>query len=484
MTENQPPTPAHPASPDAASPASPAATSPLTDQDPAITSDRTAPAPDPAPASPDSTPADAQPAAAEPATAATEEAPQRWSGSAAVPPHAPKKSRWARRRAPLDGEPMPAIDPWAESEDWSAIPAVDPWADHDTPIDFQAPFEQTPFPEALPPTRVDPPEPLPPTRIDAPAALPPTTPAPVSSPPTAPSPAPPAPAPLSPAPPPPAPSSPAPPSPAPPPSAASAPASSSKLSWRDRRRQDREKAAAPPPSRVPIQPRQSTPPPQYLERAKPKSQPPQRPQARPAAPPPRPRRKRRWGRRLFVLTLLSALCCCGIPGYFLSPLAEQYPVSAVLPSTIGDLDLLDDAAKQRAVDRLSQDLQGTVVLGSTPFAGVYTDNAGKRVTIFGTTGLRLTPQSDVEAELGHLTEEFGIRDVQAYDLGITGVHERCGVGRSGDDTLVVCAWADRGSLATVLFTRRSAQESAQLTGEVRSAVLNPRFDTDLTGLVQ
>jgi hypothetical protein len=51
------------------------------------------------------------------------------------------------------------------------------------------------------------------------------------------------------------------------------------------------------------------------------------------------------------------------------------------------------------------------------------------------------------------------------------VHERCGVGKASGSSVVVCAWADHGSLATVLLTRRSVTDSAKLTGTLRSAVL-------------
>jgi len=39
--------------------------------------------------------------------------------------------------------------------------------------------------------------------------------------------------------------------------------------------------------------------------------------------------------------------------------------------------------------------------------------------------------------------------------------------------VVVCAWADHGSMATVLLTRRSIEESADLVSRLRSAVLTP-----------
>ena len=172
-----------------------------------------------------------------------------------------------------------------------------------------------------------------------------------------------------------------------------------------------------------------------------------------------------------MFTLLSAVCCCGIPAYFAWPAAQQYPVSATLPSRVSDLSLRDDSSSKRAADQLSQQLSDSDLAGQKVFAGVYADGNGKRVTIFGTTGLRLNPKQDVEAELDHLSTDYKITDIATYDLGETGVHERCGVGRSGSKAVVVCAWADHGSLATVLLTRRNVSESAQLVGVLRSAVL-------------
>lgn len=216
-----------------------------------------------------------------------------------------------------------------------------------------------------------------------------------------------------------------------------------------------------PPTRVELPPRPL-----------PQSRPNRIPVAPRPAPPPRPmppappRRRRRWPRNLALFTLLSAVCCCGIPAWFAYPAAGQYPVSAVLPDSVSDLSLRDDRASQRAAERLTTELNDT-----NAFAGVYSDGNGKRVTVFGVTGLRLTPQQDVQAQIDRLTAEYDIRDVQSFDLGVAGVHERCGVGRSSGSTVVVCAWADHGSLVTVLLTRRSVADSAELTGVLRSAVL-------------
>jgi len=191
----------------------------------------------------------------------------------------------------------------------------------------------------------------------------------------------------------------------------------------------------------------------------------------PAGRPPAARRRRRWPRRLFLFTLLSVACCCGLPTYFAWPAAHQYPVSAALPSRVSDLSLRDDNTSKNAAERLSQQLRDSNLAGQDVFAGVYGDGDGKRVTIFGTTGLRLNPKQDVEAELNHLTGDYKITKIQSFDLGETGLHERCGVGRSSGNAVVVCAWADHGSLGTVLLTRRNLTESAELVGVLRSAVL-------------
>ena len=184
-----------------------------------------------------------------------------------------------------------------------------------------------------------------------------------------------------------------------------------------------------------------------------------------------PRRRRKWPRRMLVLTLLGAVCCCGIPGYFAWPAAQQFPVSAALPSSVRDLSLRDDNASRKAVDKLTQQLGSSGLSSHQAFAGIYADGSGKRVTVFGTTGWRTNPGQDVQAEVDRLTTDYKITDVSSYDLGQTGAHERCGVGRSNGAAVVVCVWADHGSLATVLLTRRNVTESAALVGVLRSAVL-------------
>jgi hypothetical protein len=381
----------------------------------------------------------ADPTRVEPAETerSTVDAPARWSGWAAVPPPAPRRSLWSLRRTP----PAPPDRPMSsEATDWAATPAVDPWAGHDTPWD---PMPMVP-PE-LPPTRPE--EPLPPTRLDPQAALPPPAPPPAALPPAAPPQA--------------ALPPPAPPQAALPPIAAPpvAPPPVRRRRWGAKK----PPQPAPTANRIPIATRPPAPPPARPQAWRPP------PQARRPLPPP-PRRRRHWGRRFALFTLFSVVCCCGVPVAYLSwSPARQYPVRAVLPASVADLSLRDDSASRRAVARLTHDL--TDAKADQVFAGVYGDGNGKRVTVFGTTGFRLTPGSDVKAELDHLTSDYDLRDIATYEVGEPGAHERCGVGDTGGTSVVVCSWADHGSLATVVTTRRSAADSAALTAILRNAVL-------------
>jgi len=168
------------------------------------------------------------------------------------------------------------------------------------------------------------------------------------------------------------------------------------------------------------------------------------------------------------------VCCCGAPfAYLQFPAARQYPVTAALPKSFADLQRKDDDVSRRAAERLAEQLRGSTANTDSVFTGVYTDGRGKRVTVFGVTGFRFAPGNDVRSQLDRVADDVGLSEVRSFSLGETGAHERCGVGRVDDTSVVVCAWADHGSLATVLLTRRSIDDSAELVGRLRDAVLTP-----------
>lgn len=183
------------------------------------------------------------------------------------------------------------------------------------------------------------------------------------------------------------------------------------------------------------------------------------------------RRRRRWPWVLLALTLLSIACCCGLPAYLGKPIWDQYPATAALPDQVADLRLSDDAASSEKTQRLKLEMRAAHLLAEDTFAGVYTTPEGKEVIVFGVTGFRLDPETDVETEVTRLTPTYGLREVRTVQTGRRGEHVRCGVGQDDGESIVACTWADHGSLGTALFTRLSVDDSARLLATLRSSIL-------------
>jgi hypothetical protein len=376
---------------------------------------------------PGSDPDDIRPAAPdepdEEITPAHPTAPVKWTGAAAVPPRAEKK----RRRWLGGGQP----DPTLQAPDDEIPTPVDPWA-HADPLD--QPYPPALFDGQYPPTALD--LPYPPTLLDAApprAALP----------------------------------------PAPPPAALPGPPANRAPATRPPVQPRGAPPAALPPGPQALVPVRKPPkPPKAPKIRKAPPPPPQAPPGYPPGYPPQPPAFRRRRRKWPWLLLLTFACCCGCPAYFGKPMWEQYPASAAMPAQVADLRLRDDSATKRTTDRLQAELRTAHWLAEDTFAGVYADRAGKKVTVFGTTGFRFSPESDLDTEMTRLTEQYRIRDVKAIETGTRGEYLSCGVGKEGNATVAVCGWADHGSLATAVFTRRSATESAGLLEELRGAIVS------------
>lgn len=170
--------------------------------------------------------------------------------------------------------------------------------------------------------------------------------------------------------------------------------------------------------------------------------------------------------------LLSVACCCGCPAYYGKPLWDQYPASAALPGQFADLRMSDDGGSQQTAARLEGEMRSAYLLAEDTFAGVYRDANGKQLVLYGTTGFRMTPGSDLDAEVARVSTAYQLSATTTFDTGTRGTHLTCGTGLSDGTDVVVCVWADHGSLGTALFTRRSVDESAELTDRLRSAVID------------
>ncbi|MEU4781936.1 hypothetical protein [Micromonospora sp. NPDC023633] len=357
----------------------------------------------------------------------------RWSGSAAVPPPKPRKRAWgesaeippvpAPAPPPAQPEHLTPVDPWAgaDTSGWDLPPAAPP----------PPPSPTRPYPVA-PSTRPYSGPPAPPVHSPAPPAPPRPTPPRVAYP------------------------------PAPPPAAY--PGSPPPVAY---------PVSPPPVSRAPVPTRPAPPPPpppappRQRRATAPPAGPPPGPQAPRGYAPPPARKRRRWP----WIMLLMLACCCGCPAYYGVPMASQYPANASLPAEVADLRLRDDDTSKATAKKLEAEVRKAHLLADDTFAGVYSTPAGKRVTVFGGTGFRFTPESDAEDEITRLTGQYSLGEAQVVDTGVRGRHQRCAVGRADGQDVVVCTSVDHGSIATAVFTRLSLDDSATLLGTLREQLV-------------
>ena len=171
------------------------------------------------------------------------------------------------------------------------------------------------------------------------------------------------------------------------------------------------------------------------------------------------------------MLLFSFLCCCGVPGYLGQPMWTQYPASVDVPAEVDDLSRRDDPASVRTARQLELSVRTEHLLAEDTFAEIYADPRGKRVAIFGVTGFRFSPDADLAAEMTRLTTRYQLTQVRPMETGIRSTYQQCGVGRTEGTDVVVCAWADHGSLAAGLFTLRSVEDSSALLSELRAAIV-------------
>ncbi|MGC4821945.1 hypothetical protein [Micromonospora sp. DT63] len=422
--------PDHPAGPDQSEPTAqePTAQPEPTAQEPAAR--KPAAQPEPTAQEPAAQPEPTAQEPAAPAASADSPAP-RWSGSAPVPPPLPRRRAWGESAEPTPPPPLPEQPPEHRTP-------VDPWAGVDTG-GWDLPSAELP---PLPPT-LDYPAP-PSTRQWSGPPAPPVGTHPVSPPPAHPT----------------SPAYPAPPTYPTPPAHSAPPAARPTLPAQP----GTARPTAPVrPARVPKQRRgrrSATPPPVT---------PPPGWEAPKGYVPVPVRRRRRWP----WLLLLTLACCCGCPAYYGLPISSQYPARAALPEQVADLSLRQDDGSAATSRQLENEVRQENWLAEDTFAGVYATGDGKRVTVFGGTGFRLTPEADADAEITRLSERYALEAPETVRTGVRGRHERCAIGRPADGDVVVCTSVDHGSIATGVFTRLSISDSAALLDTLRGQIVQP-----------
>jgi hypothetical protein len=188
-------------------------------------------------------------------------------------------------------------------------------------------------------------------------------------------------------------------------------------------------------------------------------------------------RRRRRARRTRTIVLGAMLAVLLGLAVVFGPTAWeiflQKDTTLAAPQKIAGLTLDTTEDAQSTADYLKTALAAGVALDSS-LGAVYTDGGGSEhsVIIVGGTGLFLSPEKQLDAAFGLITDDTGgVTGVRTVPAGPLGGVMKCGTTTTDDEsTIPVCGWADHGSLAVALFPGRALDESAELLRQMRTAM--------------
>ena len=172
---------------------------------------------------------------------------------------------------------------------------------------------------------------------------------------------------------------------------------------------------------------------------------------------------------LLVSLLVIALAGVGTLGYAGWQVFSQKDATLTTPDRIGTLTLNQTDDGKQTADYLQTALSAEVNLNKAVGA-VYTDGATGSVLFFGGTATIWSPEKDLEAAFGLISDKQGaVTGLHKVDPGKLGGTMKCGTTKSDVGDLSVCGWADHGSLAIAMFPGRSESASATLLRQIRDA---------------
>lgn len=189
---------------------------------------------------------------------------------------------------------------------------------------------------------------------------------------------------------------------------------------------------------------------------------------------PERRRRVRRIRNIAIAAMLVVLFCLAV---IFGPTAwevfQEKDTTITVPAHIGALTLDETEAAKGTADYLRTAVSAGVALDSAVGA-VYTDGGGapRSIIVIGGTGLFLSPEKQLDATFGLITDQTGgVTGVRTVPPGPLGGLMKCGTTPTDDGTTMpVCGWADHGSIAVALFPGRSLDESADLMRQIRQAM--------------
>jgi len=190
-------------------------------------------------------------------------------------------------------------------------------------------------------------------------------------------------------------------------------------------------------------------------------------------PPVRETRRRRW----IIAAVAGAVFVGGAAvaaayGPTAYDILREKDTTLTAPDQAAGLRLDDSQQAMDTADYLRTALAADLGLRSG-LGAVYADPAAssRSIIIVGGTGLMRSPEKD----LGRAFDLFAdggsqVSGVHDVDPGALGGVMRCGTLSSTGGDMAVCGWADHGALAIAMFPGRTADESAPVLRDLRSAI--------------
>jgi hypothetical protein len=187
------------------------------------------------------------------------------------------------------------------------------------------------------------------------------------------------------------------------------------------------------------------------------------------------RRRRAWP--IVLAVVLVTLVVLGVAGYLLGrPYLAEYPATLTLPDTLAGHERSTNPELRQAADRAVTELRREIDLQDA-VADFYQDPADdtRIVWLIGGTKLILNPASEIDAAFRGVGAgaDLTMSAPTEVDPGPLGGVARCSsatISDTDDLPIAVCAWADHGALAIVMFFNRAIEESADLLRQIRAQV--------------
>lgn len=196
----------------------------------------------------------------------------------------------------------------------------------------------------------------------------------------------------------------------------------------------------------------------------------------PAFPPPPPAPPRRGKGLKITLGVIGALflVCSVISCVFLYPVISANGTSVTAPTTLpGGLNKETSDEMQKVVDQMEADMRRDIGDVDHVAAGIYSDgDPQKLVILVAATSTILFPDDEIaEAFKGfNGMSGTGVGGQTSYPAGDLGGTVKCGAGTEDDLPMILCAWADHGSVGIALFIGRDLKESSDLFLQIRPLV--------------